>query len=184
MAPEVEQNWQACVVPLVTIWSTGAPALWPITGGDVVQIPRANSRMSGWIAPLWIMALVGILLIPTEYRGGAGTLHSHALFQLLLDASDGQVAHTHSHVTPRSYATDWLDPQILDPASSQERVRPDVGQQQERVSAVSIITFVLLLPHVLMIPSALPRVSPTPRRLVGMTLRVLSPPPRAAVVAA
>ncbi|MCA9878789.1 MAG: hypothetical protein KC442_13440, partial [Thermomicrobiales bacterium] len=58
---------------------------------------RAESRFAVWGAPLWTLALLGLLFLPTEYRGGAEAPHSHALLQLLLDAQDGQFAHTHAH---------------------------------------------------------------------------------------
>jgi hypothetical protein len=149
-----------------------------------VQVRRAESRFAGWIAPLWILAIAGILFIPTEYRGGANAPHSHALLQLLLDAQDGHLAHTHSYLIFSQYDADWLDPEVHSTAASQGQTPPDVGQQQERVSTVSIVTFLVLLPTILTIACGLPRIVPASRRLVGRALRVLSPPPRAFAAAA
>lgn len=149
-----------------------------------VQFPRAESRFAGWIAPLWVLALVGILFIPTEYRGGASSPHSHALLQLLLDAQDSHFAHTHSYPTTSQAATDWLDPEVQDATASQEQVRPDIGQQQERASTVSIMTFLVLLPALPMLTGEMPRIAPATRRLVGRAPCVLSPPPRVSVTTA
>ena len=149
----------------------------------LVQFRRAESRFAGWIAPLWFLAIAGILFIPTEYRGGAESPHSHALLQLLLDAQDGHIAHAHSYQNTYRYTDDWLDPEVSDATASQDHARPDVGQQQERASTVSIMTFLVLLPAVPMLAGELPRVVPATRRLIGRAPCVLSPPPRASVTA-
>jgi hypothetical protein len=146
----------------------------------VILLPslRAESRFAGWIAPLWILALIGLLFLPTEYRGGASVPHSHALLQLLLDAQDGHFLHTHAHPEASTgFAYDWLDPAVADDAGSTHG-RPDVGGQQESAPALSIITFLVVLPLLPMTRNALPRVFPETRRLNGRTPRVLIPPPR------
>ncbi len=146
---------------------------------------RAESRIAGWIAPFWILALIGLLFLPTEYRGGASTPHSHALLQLLLDAQDGHFAHVHAHPEASAgVAFDWLDPTVADDAAGATRGGPDVGGQQESAPALSIITFLVVLPLLPMTRNALPRVVPGTRRLNGRTPRVLIPPPRAAAIRA
>jgi hypothetical protein len=140
---------------------------------------RAKSRFAGWIAPLWILALTGLLFLPTEYRGGAAAPHSHALLQLLLDAQDGRFHHTHSHPgTLGGFAFDWLDPSIADDAVSAADPRPDVGQQQESAPALSVVTFLVVLPLLPLVLNSLPRISLEARRLDGLSPRVLFPPPR------
>lgn len=150
-----------------------------------VQLRRAESRFAGWTAPLWILALVGILFIPTEYRGGAVSPHSHALLQLVLDAQDGQIIHTHAHQDAAFVALDWLNPEVPDTAADQvqAQLQPDIGQQQDRASTVSIISFLVMLPALLMLSGDLPRVAPAMPRLVGRSPRVLFPPPRTFVAA-
>lgn len=139
--------------------------------------------MTGWIAPLWTLALIGLLFLPTEYRGGAPAPHSHALLQLLLDAQDGQFAHIHAHTgASAAPAYDWLDPGVADAAAGKAQPRPDVGQQQEGAPALSIITFVVVLPQLPVVLDVLPRISHETRRLHGHSLRVLSPPPKLAAV--
>ncbi|MDQ2655096.1 MAG: hypothetical protein M3Z20_18855 [Chloroflexota bacterium] len=145
---------------------------------------RAESRIAGWIAPFWILALIGLLFLPTEYRGGASAPHSHALLQLLLDAQDGHFAHVHAHPEASAgFAYGWLDPAVADDAGTMHG-GPDVGGQQESAPALSIITFLVVLPPLPMTRNALPRVVPETRRLNGRTPRVLIPPPRAAAIRA
>ena len=40
--------------------------------------------------------MLGLCLLPTDYRAGAETAHAHSLFQLWLDAADGGVFHEHA----------------------------------------------------------------------------------------
>ena len=141
---------------------------------------RAESRFAGWIAPLWALARVGLLFLPTEYRGGASAPHSHALLQLLLDAQDGRFEHLHAHQDATTgFAYDWLDPTVAHDHPGTTHGHPDVGQQQESAPAVSVITFLVVLPLLPMIPNALPRVSSVTLRLDGRTPPVQSPPPKA-----
>ena len=139
--------------------------------------------MTGWIAPLWIMALVGLLFLPTEYRGGASAPHNHALLQLLLDAQDGRMAHVHAHHSLAEGAgQDWLDPAISGDAGSSSHNSPDVGQQQNSAPTFSVISFLILLPILQFAAPSLPRIALDTRRLRGRSPRVLSPPPRVATV--
>ncbi|MCA9879830.1 MAG: hypothetical protein KC442_18680, partial [Thermomicrobiales bacterium] len=57
---------------------------------------------------------------------------------------------------------------------------PDVGQQQESAPALSLLTFLVVIPLLAEAPGALPRVSQETRRLHGREPRVLAPPPRLA----
>lgn len=159
-------------------------------GGQILAVRfvpslRAESRFAGWIAPLWILALIGLLFLPTEYRGGAAAPHSHALLQLILDAQDGQFLHTHTHQSaPPGFAYDWLDPAVADDAVGSADTYPDVGGQQERASAMSIITFLVVLPLLPVMHLVVPRISPNTLRLNGCTPRVLAPPPRPVAIPA
>lgn len=147
----------------------------------LVSSLRAESRFAGWIAPLWILALIGLLFLPTEYRGGASAPHSHALLQLLLDAQDGHFLHSHAHAQASAgFAYDWLDPAVGDDPAGGTQGRPDVGGQPERASAMSIVAFLMVLPLAPMRASDLPRIFPESRRLNGRTPRVLFPPPKSA----
>lgn len=169
------------MVPFVATLPPSAPASRSILAVNFVPSLRAKSRYTGWIAPLWILALVGLLFLPTEYRGGAVAPHSHALLQLLLDAQDGRFEHVHAHHASSSAAAhDWLDPAVAEDASSTAHPRPDVGQQQESAPALSVVTFLVVLPLLPVVPDGLPRISPETRRLNGRAPRVLFPPPKPA----
>jgi hypothetical protein len=129
-----------------------------------------------------MLALVGLFFLPTEYRGGASHSHSHALAQLLLDAQDGRFAHTHAHSgVAASFAHDWLDPAIVGKTASKAHPGPDLGQQQERAPALSMITFLVVIPLLPVMPDGLPRISLETRRLNGRIPRILIPPPKVAV---
>jgi hypothetical protein len=172
------------VVPLVVTLPPSAPASRSILAVRFVPSLRAESRFASWLAPLWILALIGLLCLPTEYRGGAAAPHSHALLQLLLDAQDGHFEHIHAHQEASfDIAHDWLDP-VVDDVNSLAQPRPDVGQQQESAPALSIVTFLVVLPLLPMVPHSLPRISPETLRLNGRTPRVLFPPPKATTIPA
>lgn len=53
----------------------------------------AHRRSSGRL--LWVAAVLGLLALPVEYRGGAERPHAHAAYQLWYDAAHGSVAHHH-----------------------------------------------------------------------------------------
>ena len=53
--------------------------------------------MSTWFCLLWGMALLGLLLLPSDYRAGAESAHAHSLIQLWADASQGQFITTLAH---------------------------------------------------------------------------------------
>jgi hypothetical protein len=146
---------------------------------------RAESRFAGWIAPLWILALIGLLFLPTEYRGGASMPHSHALLQLLLDAQDGHFLHTHAHpAASAGFAYDWLEPVVTEKSAGAPQAHSELGGQQQSAPTLSIISFLVMLPLLSLMRNALPRVVPEARRLFGRMPRVLSPPPRVAVIPA
>lgn len=143
-----------------------------------VRLFSAQSKWTVWAAPLWVLALAGLLFLPTEYRGGAEAPHSHALLQLLLDAQDGQLAHNHAQPAQHGDASafSWLDPDV---AKAGQPSPPDAGQQQNSAPTLSIIAFLMVLPALAPVSGRLPRVSRSARRLLGHTPAILSPPPRA-----
>src|SRR5687768_12233062 len=59
----------------------------------VVQRRSSQSRVSTRIYLLWSMALLGLLLLPANYRAGAESAHAHSLIQLWTDANNGTVRH-------------------------------------------------------------------------------------------
>ena len=88
------------------------------------------------------MALLGLLLLPANYRAGAESAHAHSLIQLWTDVSNGTVRHhvDHDRVHPSpGVSSSWFDPSVdvagsptlkslddeVDPATSTE------GKNQE-----------------------------------------------------
>src|SRR5262245_7662318 len=88
------------------------------------------------------MAIIGVLLLPCDYRAGAAFSHPHSLLQLWIDAADGSIAHHHADereaapemslqgVDLAPDSTPSLPHRVGDP-------HPDVGEQQQSAPAVS-----------------------------------------------
>jgi hypothetical protein len=132
------------------------------------------------------MALLGLLLLPTDFRAGAESPHGHSLIQLWADASDGRLDH---HVarelldSGQGPSISWFDPVVGETKDSQaidiDAERPDVAAQHESASVaggsdllVAAVTAVTIL-GMYQAPLALPE-----RRRAGLPARILVPPPR------
>lgn len=74
---------------------------------------QRNSRRSASVRAglLWGLALIGLLLLPSDYRAGAEAAHGHTLMHLWLDAADGAVHH-HQEPGGQGAAWDWLKPSV------------------------------------------------------------------------
>ena len=143
-------------------------------------------RNSTPIAPvrvglLWGLALLGLLLLPSDYQAGAETAHGHALMHLWLDAADG-VMHHHDPGA-NGAAWDWLDPALAgahetgptDAGAS----HPDVGEHQDSAPAGGGVH--MLVGAVAFFVLGAARAAPSGgvrRALVGQGVPVLLPPPR------
>jgi hypothetical protein len=126
---------------------------------------------------LWGLALLGVILLPSDYRAGAEFPHAHSLVQLWVDAEDGTVHHHEMG------ATAWDDVA----SSSHERESqlgaseksPDIGEHEDSMPTTSGID--LLLSAITMLVAApasqMPAFGPQ-RRLTGQIPRVILPPPR------
>jgi hypothetical protein len=158
-----------------------------------VQHIFSGSHTPAWSGLLWGLALLGLLLLPTDYRAGAETAHGHALIQLWFDAADGAIHHHHAPVAagnsaPRDVVQDWLEPAVVDPAERDVRAagddRPDVGSQQDSAPVGGSVH--LLVKIVVFLVLAVARPAPTVksrRAPQGRVTRVLLPPPRWAPLA-
>jgi hypothetical protein len=159
---------------------------------DLVSRRRKIHRAGHVPGLLWAMALLGLLLLPSDFRAGADTAHAHSIVQLWADARDGVVEHHHHghaiSLTGAGSALDWLDPafgvaESVDPrgASADD---PDVAGHSDSVPTTSGVQF--LLAAALTLPAAGgPRV-PIPARgrpLLGRSPRIPLPPPRSVVAA-
>jgi hypothetical protein len=147
-------------------------------------VQRGNPRITvpGWAGLLWGLALLGLLLLPSDYRAGAETPHAHALLQLWLDAGDGSVHHHHG-TGVHAGAWDWLELPALDvEAAGSDHTSPsgpDVGEHQDSVPAGGGAHLLLQTVPILFLaaPRIVPQTGPG-RPLRGRAVAVLLPPPR------
>jgi hypothetical protein len=133
------------------------------------------------------MALLGLFLLPSDFRAGAETAHGHALVQLWVDARDGVIEHHHQHAqrfqNSHLAGYDWFDPAAgvsdhLDPRGVNAE-DPDLGGHSDSAPAASGIAF--LLAAAVIVPAVAIARAPAPGRgrpLVGRTPPILLPPPR------
>ena len=132
------------------------------------------------------MALLSLLLLPTDCRAGAEARHGHSLVQLLTDARDGRIDHhgDHEHVTSGPVlSTSWIDPALGEMNSNRSSgpgdERPDIAAQQESVPVAGGIDVLVTAMAVtaslelIEVPQAL-----SDRTRTGLPARVLVPPPR------
>jgi hypothetical protein len=131
---------------------------------------------------LWATALVGLLLLPVDYRAGAEHAHAHSLLQLWADAADGRVHH-HARA-----GIDWLDPAVDAPEAAgfaaAGESKPDVGEQQDSAPAAGGLHLLLSALDALPIVSVARRPAVSlAHPLAGLFPPIPVPPPRAAVAA-
>ena len=133
-----------------------------------------------WQGLILSLALLGLFLLPCDYRAGASSSHAHSIIQLWLDAADGSVQHPHHPATDLLSASgSWFDPKFGEMDKGHAGIAQDVGDQEK--SAPASVGFDLLLFAFAAVFIAPSRQSPTPvptRPLAGRTPGVLSPPPR------
>lgn len=152
----------------------------------IVQQVNPRINVPSWTGLLWGLALLGLLLLPSDYRAGAETAHGHALMQLWIDAADGAVHHHHAsdaHVATQGAARDWLEPAVDDPMARESgaagEARPDVGEHQDASPAAGGPHFQILAVVLLVLATArsVPPLAPC-RLPKSRVTRVLLPPPR------
>jgi hypothetical protein len=135
---------------------------------------------------LWGMALLSLLLLPTDFRAGAEAPHGHSLFQLWADASDGRVDHHVVHelvASGHGLSTSWFDPTVGETNSNRssdlDDERLDIAAQHESASVGSgldllvMATIVVAILGLIEAPRAL-----SDRACTGLPARILVPPPR------
>ncbi len=149
-------------------------------------VPRSSElRVSTWFTLLWGIALLGLLLLPANYRAGAESAHAHSLVQLWADAANGTIRHHDdgsAHPAPGG-SSSWFDPSVGDSRTSLfdglDDERPDAAEQQE-TAPVSSGVHLLLTTMVATIALGMcqaPVAAPS-RRHSGLSPRILVPPPR------
>jgi hypothetical protein len=156
-----------------------------------LQRRSSQSRVSTWFLFLWSMALLGLLLLPSNYRAGATSAHAHSLIQLWADANNGTVRHhvDHGRAHPNpGVTTSWFDPSVGATGSTATMdfadERPDAAKQQESTPASSGVHLLLTIMMAIVTPGT--RQTPIEiahRRYSGLSPRILVPPPRWTVIA-
>jgi hypothetical protein len=126
---------------------------------------------------LWSLALLGVILLPSQYRAGADIAHGHSLVQLWIDAADGAVHHHHEGSPAQ------VDPHHSSPTSGSlfatGEERPDIGEHDDSTPTSSGVHLLLSVIPALAAVATRPRPAAGPDRcLTGQTPRVLLPPPR------
>ena len=126
---------------------------------------------------LWGLALLGVVLLPSDYRAGAEFPHAHSLVQLWVDAEDGMVHHHEMGATAWDDVASSSHERESQLGASEERL--DIGEHENSMPTTSGID--LLLSAITMLVAApasqMPAFGPQ-RRLTGQIPRVILPPPR------
>jgi hypothetical protein len=151
-------------------------------------VPRrsSESRLSTWFSLLWAMAMLGLLLLPANYRAGAESAHAHSLIQLWADAANGTIRHHlvdgQTHAGARG-SSSWFDPSVGEPETTTsvgiDDERPDAAAEQESApvsSGVHLLLTTMLAIIALGMCQAPIDVPDRGRR--GLSPRILVPPPR------
>jgi hypothetical protein len=132
------------------------------------------------------MALLGLLLLPSNYRAGAENAHAHSLIQLWADATNGTIRHHLDHGVShpgQERPSSWFDPAIDDTDTTASvgfhDERPDATAQQESApmsSGVHLLLTVMttiVAPGLCQVPAEVPG-----QRHTELSPRVHVPPPR------
>jgi hypothetical protein len=157
------------------------------TGGRVprekaAQLRRYHGARPTWSALFAVLALLGLLIIPIDYRGGDAHPHAHSLLQLVLDASDGILLHDHADPRPAFSGSEhrsWFEPDTA--VTSSERGTSE-GATHGVVDSYSGIPFLLaaLVTVTFAVGFGIERSSDS-HRLRGRIPEILCPPPQAAI---
>jgi hypothetical protein len=151
----------------------------------------SDSRVPIGSRLLWGMALLSLLLLPTDYRAGAEAPHGHSLIQLWADASDGRVDHHVDHELLASDpvpSTSWFDPAVGETnvirSSGLDDEHPDIAAQHESAplsGGIALLVTATTAVTILRMNEA-PRAL-SDRKRTGLPARILVPPPRWTVIA-
>src|SRR5215213_8827183 len=90
---------------------------------------------------LWGLALLGVILLPSDYRAGAEFPHAHSLVQLWVDAADGIVHHHDAGATAWDEVASSSHERGSSLGASEER--PDIGEHEDSMPTTSGIHLLL-----------------------------------------
>jgi hypothetical protein len=123
------------------------------------------------------MALLGLLLLPANYRAGAESAHPHSFIQLWADAANGTMRHHLDyglgHPIPGG-SSSWFDPSV-----GFDDQRPDAVEQQESAPVSSSVHLLLtIIMAIVTLGLCQAPIEAPHRRYSGLSPRILVPPPR------
>lgn len=131
-----------------------------------------------------MLALLGLLLLPTNYRADGSSQHGHALLQVWADAADGRLQHHGDDDVATGIQSDWLDPLVTDQGAAQDASRrPDVGGQNDSAPAsggMPLLVDGVVVPVEAVAAAAIVAAIAL---LAGRPAPVPTPPPRGALAA-
>ena len=139
-----------------------------------------------WFSLLWGMALLGLLLLPSNYRAGAESAHAHSLIQLSADAANGTIRHHLDHGLAHpdpGRSSSWFDPTIgaigSPSAGGFDDEHPDAPAPQESAPVSSGVHLLLTtLMAIVALGMYQAPIDVLDRRHSGLSPRILVPPPR------
>lgn len=151
-------------------------------------VPRrsSESRVPTWLSFLWGMALLGLLLLPANYRAEAERAHAHSLIQLWADAADGTIRHHHDHGLAHpgpERSSSWFDPAVdgtgTTPSVEFVDERPDTGSHQESAPVSNSVHLLLTMMTAIITLGMYQAPMEDPGgRQSGFSTRIPVPPPR------
>lgn len=160
----------------------------PVQEAAIRSVRRhSDSGLAALSKLIWGMALLGLLLLPSDYRAGAETAHGHSLIQLWIDAANESVHHHHLgdggfYLDP-DRSTSWFDPSIEDTGSAPSfdlaDERPDVAEQHDSAPATSGVHLLLTaMTATLAVGARQAPAAGSDLPIAGLSPRILLPPPR------
>jgi hypothetical protein len=132
------------------------------------------------------MAMLGLLLLPANYRAGAESAHAHSLIQLWAEAANGTVRHHQDYGLAYAGAggsTSWFDPAVGAPETSPtvgfDDERPDAAAEQESAPVSSGVHLLLTtMTAIIALGMCQAPIDVPDRGRRGLPPRILVPPPR------
>ncbi len=132
-----------------------------------------------WPRTVYALAVIALLAMPVQYRGGAALPHPHALFQLWNPGGHGLVHHdTHAgervlsmSASGKANSGSQAVVALADPGGPALTGMTTLGEKAAALTVVAAAALLLVLHR--------PTVSgQMARRLIGLTCRPTDPPPR------
>lgn len=135
--------------------------------------------LSGRARLFCLAAIIGLLALPVEYRGGAREPHAHAAYQIWYDAAHGSVAHHHTGGDDGAHRVDILLPrQDAAPVPTADAAADVPRLVSLTIGATKIPLLVIAVLITTLFSTPLRPAWPPPRFAAGRGPRPETPPPR------